>query len=429
MPNSSVSVFRSASRRHVPACVLFCLTVGALTLAWSLLLRHNLGRTEALMLRVTEQKERNLTLLSADVLEYRDYYERFPRTWADWTDETVYVEYYKRAAYGPISAALNTIVHSVLHVPFPASMYLILSFYAALASTLMFVLLRTLGLGFPESTLLAGAATVSFSWLSLFSVPESYSLSVCATIVAAISGSRLPALEAPGATRALIRHVIVVGVLAWIYLPVCGAVLLAAARVTHARQWTRLVAPSAVAAVLFALAPQVLVGLDALRFQLDYANRLSSASHFEDPSAVGQVATAFMLFGLVTPVPDFIHAPATPSIRAALSAWPTLVVSAFLLCGYGALAWRVVVFRRVRALAGALLWFASLYLFHVLYNPSEVLLYVSIPTAVLVYIVGLALAPIAGPHPQGSARERLLILGALATLVGALMAANARAVL
>ena len=397
-------------------------------LAWSSLLVHNLARAEKLWQVVPDQKQRNLTVLSADFLEYRDYYRDFPQRISEVSPQTFYVEFEKRPLYGPVSATLTILLRSFLGVTYPVSMYVILSLYASLATMLLFHILKTVGVPALEGGLLAAAGTLSFAWLSVFSIPESYSLSVCAALLAILSGTRLPDLEAQGAGRAIARHALVVGVTSWVYPPICGAVFLVISRVSHRKQWLTLVLPALLLAATVAFAPHLFSGRSAIQEQLDYGSKWSSVAHFADWELMTQVGAAFLFLGIVAPVADFVFAKAEVDLPAIVGMWTTLAGIALLLISYGALVFYSLSSRNLRRVSGALLWFFALFLFHVFYNPREVLLYLSIPVALLLYIVGLMLVPWYEKHGSQSFTGRQSILCVLSVFIILLLAVNIPAV-
>jgi hypothetical protein len=396
-------------------------------LGWSFLLEHNLARGEKLWQVVTEQKDRNFTVLSADFLEFRDYYRAFPKTINEASPQNVYVEFYKRPLYGPISAALTICLYRVFGITYPRSMFVILPLYATLATMLLFHVLKTVGIPTLEAGVLAGVGTLSFAWLSVFSVPESYSLSVCAALLAMLSGARLPGLEEQGAGRAIARHALVAGATAWIYPPTCGAVFLAVSRISHRKQLLTTVLPAVALAAVVAFAPHGLSGRSEVQQQIDYGGRWSSPHHFVDAELVAEVGSAFLFFGLVSPVDDFVYASPRVNLTTAFGTGMRLVGVCVILACYGAVALIVIAHGQASRMSGALLWFVSLFAFHLFFNPREVLLYLSVPIAVLIYLVGLAVVPLYEKHFTRS-KARSVPLACLLLFVMMMILANARAI-
>lgn len=368
------------------------LVYGALVSGWWLLLAHNLRRGEALFAQVTDQPSRNVLALSADFLEYRDYYRAFPTRIAEFSAHTTLVEYYKRPLYGPVSAGLSWIAHRLLGLDFPARMFLVLSCYASMATLLLYQLVRSTALPRLESVLLTSLAASGFAWLSVFSVPESYSLSVCATLLAALSGSRVPTFVEPRGRRSAFRHAIVSGLAGWVYLPAAGAILLLLPRVTARKEYRTIVVPATLLTLLLVAAPHLLAGSAVIEQQVTYAERWTSWRHFGDWRILADVAAAFLMFGFISPVADFLHASPAVDLGTALARGPVLAGGLLLGTVYVLLARSVTRSANPHRLLGAGLWLAALYTFHLWYNPREVLLYLSVPVAVLVYLMALALS-------------------------------------
>jgi hypothetical protein len=391
---------------------------------WALALEHNLGRVESLMSVVTEQSQRNAVVLSADTLEYRDYFQRFPTRSSDVREETVLVEFYKRPAYGPTSTLL-TMALGAAGVDYPVRLYVILSLYAAGAVVLLCAACRVAGLPVVESILLAMIAAFSFGWATVFSIPESYSLSTCAAIVALISGMGRQSRADRQPPRWL-GHAVISGAASWFYLPIAGAVLLIVPRLSSRRQWLTVLAPAAVVALGIAAAPHLWRGEAALQYQADYAARWSTLAHFADVDLVVDVLSAFTLFSLVTPVPDFMTASPETNLLAALRMWPTLLGVAIVATAHVAIwgrAWRAGVLSKA---AGAWMWFGTLLAFHVYFNPREVLLYLAVPVAVLIGATAIALAESGASLSPAARRRRVAVLAMVATTLALV---NAPAVL
>ncbi len=401
----------------------------ALMCGWSSLLAHNLARVERLTKAVQEQSQRNLLMLSADSLEYRDYFERFPTSFGAMSEKTVSVEFYKRPLYGPISATL-TVLLSWIGFTFPISLYAILSFYASTAVLLAFKLFRIGGLPAPESVLLAAVCSLSFGWLTVFSIPESYSLTACGALIAMISGARLGDLDLDrrGAAFSWVRHAVVSGVAAWLYLPIAGAVLLLVP-VTRSRQhWRTVMVPAIAIAAAVAIAPQFWFGLSSVESQLTYGGRWSTLAHFADVRLLAEVGSAFLFFGLVSPVPDFLYAKAELDLSVFRVWSPALPATVLLVGCYVALWAQRPAGETARRVSGALLWLATLFAFHVYFNPREVLLYLTVPVAVLVYSAAQVLAPRYKPVPGLTDGNRFKTLCVLLVFVCVLIASNYRAV-
>ncbi len=415
-----------ATQRLALRSTLLAVLFGAgLMAGWSALLVHNLARVERLTDVVREQSQRNLLMLSADSLEYRDYFARFPTSLAAMTTGNSLVEFHKRPLYGPVSATL-TVVLAKVGLVYPSSLYVILSLYASLAVLLAFRLFRTTGLTPLDAGLLAASCGVSFSWLAVFSMPESYSLTTCGALLAMLSGARLPHLnlDDPGSARVCLRHAVVTGIAAWLYLPIAGAVLLLLPTLRSRRDWLTAALPTGAVAAAVAIAPQFLFGFVTVQQQLVYGDRWSTLLNFGQGRLLAEVAGAFLWFGFVAPVPDYLYAPAELNLAVLRPGSWTMVCATFFSALLASLWFGPRVNVTVRRVSGAACWFAALYAFHVYFNPSEVLLYLSVPVAVLAYSTALAMSA-GGPSPSRSRRST----GALVVLVALLALANYRAVI
>jgi len=387
---------------------------------WMALLDHNLTRAAAVLESLPDQAQRNLAVLSSDTLEYRDYYRAFPARLDELTLQGTFVEYYKRPLYGPVSAFANAIAAQWLGLAFPARMYLVLALYATTATMLMAGLARLVGLPPRTSALLAAICTASFGWAAIFSIPESYSLSVCGALLAAVSGQLLPQLRTPGATVAALGHALVAGLAAWLYLPALGAVFLIASRIERPRQWLTVATPALILAVGVAVLPHVYWGPSSLQHQIEYGDRWTSARHLAEPATIAGVGAALLVFTAIAPVDDFVDAAPAVDVTVMARRWPVAGGGLLLLTLYAILAWAAASRGAGARLRGPLLWLASLYAFHLLFNPGEVLLYLAVPTAVLGYLVAIAL------HAAGPGRRVDLVLASVLLL---LLACNAGAVL
>lgn len=412
--------------RGVMRRFLLVLAVGVISTtvqlpAWAWLLRHNLARGEQVVAQHPDRQ--NSLVLSADFLEYRDYYRDFPTAFADLHGSRIDIEFYKRPLYGAISGTLNILVHEAFDLEYPGSMYAILSFYAAISVTLLGWLATRLGLAWPEAMIVSLLGATSFSWMSLFSVPESYSLSVVATLLILHSGLSIVDARAERVNGRLLRHLLFTVLASWIYIPLCGAILMMVDSVKGRRQWLTVVLPCTVLAVLGMALPHLIRGNEEIAKQVGYASRWSSLGYFLDVGVYIRVASALLFFGIVAPVADFVHAAPRVDLSLFVLRWQSVLGATLLTGCYG---WLVRSLRLVSAppILGALLWFLSLFLFHVLFNPGEVLLHVVVPTAVLLYLIAVGLA-----RTVRSQMDRRAVLASLLVLVGSLTFINVRSVL
>ncbi len=81
-----------------------------------------------------------------------------------------------------------------------------------------------------------------------------------------------------------------------------------------------------------------------------------------------------------------------------------------------------------RDVSGTLAWLAALFAFHTYFNPAEVLLYLTVPVAVLTYAVAAVLAAGYTGGESPTHRERAVTVGVLAIVVATLVAVNHRPV-
>jgi hypothetical protein len=365
--------------------------------AWSALLQHNLPRAEAAV--EAQPALRNFLVLSADFGEYRDYYRDYPRNLEEFGRDNIFNEYYKRPAYGPISGSISLVLSKWLGVEYPRSMFIILSFYPSLAGTLFFWLMRRTGLGIALSAAMTAICVLSFGWLSVFSVPESYSLAVCAILACLLSGSRF-AVEPELRRRSAFRHAAVAGLSTWLYLPAAAATVMILPAVRSRRQLLTVLAPALAIAAAIGYGPHLLYQGESAQLQLDYAKKWMSLGNFIDPVIVSKVILSFMFFTIIAPVPDFVAASPDPSIPRVLADWLVVCLigaqAVFLIC--------LAAGSRLQPIYGVATLFASLIAFHIYFNPHEVLLYLSPITPVLLLGTAMLLVHYLRIRPQAPQR-------------------------
>jgi hypothetical protein len=412
-------VIASTQRRAASAlCILTLFGTGMF--GWSMLLAHNLPRAEEVVAAAPEVK--NYRVLGADFEEYRDYFRDYPHRFADITSQNSLSEYYKRPAFGPISASLTIILYQLFGIDYQRSMFLILAFYASLAGVMFYVLVRHTKIAPVEALLTTAFCVFSFAWLSTFSVPESYSLAVCATIACLLSGRRFVDGH-PITWGSSIRHTIVVGLASWIYLPACGAVLLLLPSLKGRRQILTVLLPCVVLAIVIGVAPHLLNDAESARNQIDYAHKWNSLNHFADPLIVAKVAAAFLFFGFVSPVSDLLQAPPELNIQGVTDT--NLVVILTILA---VLLTFLVLRGNWRRYSGVAAWFLSVMAFHIYFNPGEVLLYLSPPVTILAYLVVLALSDLHVLGDNRSPTSRLGVISVMALVLVTMAIYNLRVV-
>jgi hypothetical protein len=358
--------------RHAPWLAAL-LVIAAITLqmfAWSALLQHNLLRAEVVI--DAQPGLQNILVLSADFEEYRDYYRDYPKHIKDLSRANIFNEYYKRPAYGPISGGLSLILSKWLDIEYPRSMFIILSFYASLAGTLFFWLMRRTGLDLSLSAAMTAICVLSFGWLSVFSVPESYSLAVCSILVCLLSGSSF-VVERELRPGSAVRHAVIAGLSTWLYLPAAATTLLILPALRSRRQWLIVLAPALAISIVIGYGPHLFYQGESAQLQLDYAKKWMMLENFLDPATISKVILSFIFFSIIAPVPDFITASPDLSIRSVMTNWLAI-------CLVGAQAAFLVflaVGSRLDRMAGVATLFAILVAFHIYFNPHEVLLYLS----------------------------------------------------
>jgi hypothetical protein len=109
------------------------------------------------------------------------------------------------------------------------------------------------------------------------------------------------------------------------------------------------------------------------------------------------VTFAFLAFSLVSPINHFASSSGSVQWDVIFSRPAALGISLALIAVYvfGGLAfWRRACFAMRKVLAVPLMWLVALIMFHVVYNPREVLMYLSVPLAVVLYAVGIGLSQV-----------------------------------
>ncbi len=334
--------------------------------------------------------------LGADPLEYELYFRRFPGSLRDFigriTDpearQTLLVEFHKRPLFGPLTALATSIVGTLSGLPHPERMHAVLAIYASICSLLLFRLLRWAGSSVALALCATAVATASFSWLSVFSIPESYSLSVAATILAVRSGMSLNG--AAEEKRALVTHSLVIGLASWIYLPACGAVFLAIFPFPRRPEELRILLTLAVSICALALSPQLILGGFAqVATQMDYGMQWGSIWNLLDLDIWLEVIAAFLVFSIVAPADHALTIPGTVQWHA-MHSLPVIASAACVIASY-TLMIRGVTLRgmQLRDLVGPAILLTSLLIFHVIFNPREALLYTSPPLVLIVLMTSL----------------------------------------
>ena len=349
--------------------------------------------------------------LGADVHKYSSFFRGFPATIEDiksassistLAKERIFVEYWKRPLWGPVSAALSLGASELFGLAFPSRMLLVLALYSSACVCLLFALLRSAGVRWEWATLMSAIATVAFGWLSMFSIPESASLAAMGALIAMLSGATLP--MGRNAPKKLLLHCLLTGCMAWLHLTICGAVLFILRSIDQRRQVFTILLPCVALVCFVALLPQLFAHTSVnsrmqggIAFQINYGAMYGNLTNWFDVKYWLDATFAFLTFILVSPINHFASSPGTVqwdvvfSRPAALGA--SLVVIATYVCS-GIVFWRRASFEMRKALAVPLLWLVLLIIFYVFFNPRELLLYLPIPVAVVLYAVGIGLSDV-----------------------------------
>jgi len=362
--------------------------------------------------------------LGADPLEYELYFRRFPGSLPDFIGQisdararqTLLVEIHKRPLFGPLTALATSIVGTLSGLPHPERMHAVLALYASICSLLLFRLLRWAGSSIALALCATTVATASFSWLSVFSIPESYSLSVAATIIAARSGMSLSRATERHEEWAIVAHSLVIGIASWLYLPACGALFFGLSPFPRRPKALRVPLTLGVSICALALSPQLILGGFAqVATQMDYGMQWGSISNLLDLDIWLEVIAAFLVFSIVAPADHALTIPGTVQWYAVHSL-PVIASAACVIASYILLI-RSATLRgmQLRDLVGPAFWLISLLTFHVIFNPREVLLYTSPPLVLIVLMASLIIKQIHLP-PRTILPIGLCIAGALAAV-------------
>jgi hypothetical protein len=366
---------------------IFVCVVFALMAFWSHLIEYNIGRIKNLSEAGAYSDK---IILGADPLEYLEYFRHYPTTLSGVSRENVYTEFHKRPLYGPICSTISLFLGTVLHIKYPLNMILILAAYATSCSVLLYLLLCRI-----VPTLLAVAftflGTSSFGWLSLFSIPESYSLTIFGALLALMSGLSFYKSDDNILHFAALRHSLVVGIVSWLYLPLAGAALLVLTRVRSLKALICILLPVIAVVVVIALVPQLIEkGGEGIEYQIEYGHRWGSVDYITFANFI-DVLISFLFFSFLSPVYDFLAAKGSPEFTPQdFPYWfSSIVLMAFV---YLCLLRQLVKGQNWREVGGAIAWLITLTLFYTYYNPSEALLYVSLPATIIVYIAATSIS-------------------------------------
>lgn len=396
---------KSIGWKQLSFFIFFCLQIPF----WWLLVKHDV--TRALKARARF----NAPVLGSDINENTDYFQEYP----DITAESG--QFMKRPLFLPLFLATNWML-SQTGLEYPERMYAYLSIVASACGLMMAILLLKCGWSPLQAITGAVLSIFSFSWMSTFTIPETYSLTVLAVIACLISAERL----SPDRKLSWFRHATIVGLASWLYPPICGASLLVASLAKERKQWLTIVLPAVLLAAMIALAPQFFSESGGVDKQLSYLANYGSFENFGSIEHWRDVATIFAFFGFVSPVQDFVTAKGRPDWGYILSN-EILMITVLAIAAAHLFLWKQIVtsnFRREWIGVGA--WLFCLLLFFVLFNPREILLYASIPATLLLYCIGRVL----GQRWRNSQwKNQKAVTVALAVTAVLLLCINVRSVL
>ena len=369
--------------------IFFCLQFAA----WWALIEHNYARV--LEIRV----ESDARVMGSDVREYTRYFRQYPESAIFGSKkylrqlpkekENVFEEFLKRPLFAPIFIAFNWLL-SLFGVGYLGRLLAFASLFASLSGLLMCLLLRSVNWTYPQAALGALFCASSFSWLSTFSIPESYSLTISAALLCLISGHRLAQSDEALHVRSY-RHAVICGIAAWLYPPLCGASLLVLSAIKERRQWLTIALPVVVIAMAVAVAPQLMTEIGGLKRQMRYGASYSSLANLLSLEWWRDVTAVFFFFSFVAPVRDFVTSSGRPDWGYVGSSWSTILAMLAMATGYCLLVARAIAGRFGSQLSGVVIWSSSLVLFSIVFNPKEVLLYASLPATLVAYCVSVVL--------------------------------------
>lgn len=368
------------------------------------------------------REQRAAPVLGADIRKYREYFEQYPASailsagaaHPDAPGANVFKQYLKRPLYGFIFAAANYVM-----VPFAPGattrMDLFSAFFAALAGTLLALLLLSVGGQLLPALLAALLGVFSFSWLSMFSIPESYSVTIAGALIALLSGHRF--LTRTSHLRMLaVQHGAIVGVAAWLYPPLCGAAALAMSGRRPSRQYLLLGAISGAVALLIAMLPQVVSDFGGLSKQAQYGRGYLNPSNLLAFDVWLDAISLFLFFNLVAPVQDFVNSLGRPEWPFILTSAPTLLGVVALSGLYLSLARQLAYREALPRLRGVMLWLGAYLAFAIVYDAREMLLLAPIVTTIAIYTLALVAGAVPALRKTSLAVRSSLIAAAAALL-------------
>lgn len=428
-----------------PRLLLLCLLVFAVSLPlWRALIAYNWQIISAECISPGAKASAQTTsddwnysacgnvIHGADTQEYYYYFESYPdkieklKNSFQTTEiffENIGTEYYKRPLFGAISTSLGLTWHQITGISFPERAFDVLALYSALSTTLIFLIFLRCGASVSVALLSAIVASTSYAWLTVLSIPESYSLSVCAALIVLYSGIRLQQQMRGQATiplSAVLRHLAIVIIASNLYLPNFGAMaFLLGVRTKRLDSNVKLIGVSVITAILV-LVPQFILlavtgGMYGPADQISYGFEWGSTWNFLNPVVWIDSIAAFSVFSIVPASFPLLHVGGGIDWSVLVTDKRMLPVFALGVALSVAAAWFV--WRAWRPSSWPfVIWLAGLVVFHTFYNPGEVLLYNAVPFTVLVGLIAWSMA--STPPIPGS--RRVLAVGAMATAASTL---------
>ncbi len=339
----------------------------------------------------------------ADIQEYYGYLHDYPETLTtlalyltngDSFREKIGTEYFKRPLFGIISSVFTIAIHTITGRTTPDRVYDILALYAAMATTLCFSMLRRCKWLLVPSLFGTFCLATSYAWFSILFFPESYSLSLTATLLVLNSGIALQnrmARDGEVSLGCAVGHSILVAAASWLYLPAFGAIAFLLGIKTRFLTGNARLLWLVLAAGALTLAPQVMYnyrfsGTLSINNELAYGSQWGGLVNYFNYRYIFNVVSAFLMFSILPPSLNLLHASGDIDWSLIFTDWrlTSMLVASFSITCIGiAFVWK----RRDRRLLPFLLWLVGLIAFHIYFNPAEVLLYNSVPFAVVAGLV------------------------------------------
>lgn len=403
------SLYRAGSAAAL--LLLFCLQFPF----WFVAIDYNRMRAEL------ARNELRAPVLGADIRKYRTYFQDYPESAraenaARSQSDNVFQQYHKRPLYSWIFVVVNELM-TPFAPTYATRIGVFSALFASLSGTLLALLLVSIGWRPLQAVVGSLFGIFSFSWLSMFSIPESYCVTVAAALVTLLSGHRFIARQS-GLRGLALQHGVIVGVAAWLYPPLCGAALLAMTGDRRARQYLVLGAIAVAVAVGTAMLPQLVSDLGGVRKQAAYGENYVILGNLFSLGAWRDALAILLVFGIVAPVRDFVFSAGRPEWHFIVGSIPTLIGVCGIGALYAALARRFSLHSVIPRLRGLLIWGGLFLVFAVLYNAREMLLHAAIAATITLYAIAVMIEMSDPPILNRlSNRQRVALAGAAALLL------------